>query len=257
MFVKRIAVFVSAAVMALWASTSAYAEGELEHLTFGVFVNPVGAPHAFIDGDISHPKGVDVDIIYELKRRLGFNIKDSRVFPVSLSEGFKRLDTGEGQILGGGVSYTKERAQKYDFTPIFFESSLAVMYSKRKNPNMKSVKEIRGMKIGVVRGTTSEAYAERYGATPVFINNLILSYFQVAMGTLDGVIYDRPPMADFAAALKSLDLGLTTEPFGQEECRFVLALPKNWRYSDIVNQEIDNMVADGTMHKILKKWNAK
>ncbi|MDO4675590.1 MAG: hypothetical protein Q4A68_03290 [Anaerobiospirillum succiniciproducens] len=68
------------AISALFASSAAQADGELEHVTLTVLVNPLGAPQAFLKDDFQRPYGIDVDVIYELQRRLGFKLTENRIF---------------------------------------------------------------------------------------------------------------------------------------------------------------------------------
>ena len=235
--------------------SSAQAAGELQHITLSIFVNPAGAPQAFLHNDLVHPMGVDIDIVYELQRRLMFNIKDNRVYPLPRTDGFARLRNGTADVVIGGISYTEERAQIYDFTPVFWQSSLGVLYSKRSN--ITSEQDLKGKRIGVEEGSTATPYVEALGATPVYFNNLTLAAFEVANGDLDGLIYDRPPIKDFARTVKSANLDVTNSEFGQESCMFAFALAKDSPYTKIISQTILEMMADGTINSILEKWKTK
>ena len=115
-----------AALLGLMFSAPSQAMGELENVTLTVYVNPVGAPHAYLENDITHPQGLDVDIIYELQRRLLFNLRDNRIYPLDRDSAFARMQAGEADLVGGGISYTMARAKIFKFTPIVHLLSIPV-----------------------------------------------------------------------------------------------------------------------------------
>ena len=243
-----------AALLGLMFSAPSQAMGELENVTLTVYVNPVGAPHAYLENDITHPQGLDVDIIYELQRRLLFNLRDNRIFPLDRDSAFARINAGEADLVGGGISYTMARAKIYSFTPIYLSSGLTVVYSPRFHPEIKSSQDVKGLNVGVEKGSTSEDYAAKLGAKPTYFTNNILALFQVANGELDALIYDRPPMDDFVLAVPAVGLKTLDETFGEEACQFAMAMPKDSEYADIISDTIEAMMIDGTMKALLKKW---
>ena len=250
---KRFLAAITAASLMAWSSLS-FAVGELENVTLTVYVNPTGAPQAFMEEDITHPQGVDIDIIYELQRRLLFNLTDNRIFPLPRDDGFERLQAGEADMVVGGISFTQERAKLYDFTPIFFTSSLTVVYSKRLNPEIKDEESLRGLRIGYERGSTSEDYIKLVNGVGVPFDNVTLGLFQVAYGRLDALIYDRPPMEDFVKSVPSVGLAVTEHRFGENACKYAFALRKGSPYNEAIYQTILEMMVDGTIDSILKKW---
>ena len=251
---------VAAAVMAvglLACSSLCHALGELENVTLDVFVNPVGAPMGFIEDSVNRPQGIDVDIVYELQRRLLFTLRENRIFPLARDAAFQRLEHGTADLVVGGISYTKERAEKYDFTPIYFRSCLSVVYSKRHHPEIKSLDDLRGLKVGIKRHSTTEAYVKQVGAQSVPFDNNFNALFAVSDGRLDALIYDRPAMADFVRVMKTLDLAVTNDIFGEDVCQFAFAMPKNSRRAFLINETLEQMLKDGTVDAILKRWHAE
>lgn len=243
-----------AALLGLMFSAPSQAMGELENVTLTVYVNPIGAPHAYLENDITHPQGLDVDIIYELQRRLLFNLRENRIFPLDRASAFARMKAGEADLVGGGISYTMARSKIYSFTPIYLSSGLTVVYSPRFHPEIKSSQDVKGLNVGVEKGSTSEDYAAKLGAKPTYFTNNILALFQVANGELDALIYDRPPMDDFVLAVPAVGLKTLDETFGEEACQFAMAMPKDSKYAAIISDTIEAMMIDGTMKALLKKW---
>ena len=128
-----------AALLGLMFSAPSQAMGELENVTLTVYVNPIGAPHAYLENDITHPQGLDVDIIYELQRRLLFNLRENRIFPLDRDSAFARMKAGEADLVGGGISYTMARSKIYSFTPIYLSLRWSIAHAsiqKSKAPKM-------------------------------------------------------------------------------------------------------------------------
>ena len=208
----------------------------------------------FIEDDVSRPQGVDVDIVYELQRRLLFTLRDNRIFPLQRDIAFGRLENDTADLVIGSISYTKERAKKYDFTPIYYRSCLSVVYSTRHHPEIKSIHDLKGLKVGYERGSTATDFINETGGQGVPFENNIMALFQVADGQLDALIYDRPPMLDFVRTMKNLDLAVTNDVFGEAACEFAFAMPKDSRYGFLIKDTMNTMLQDGTIDAILEKW---
>ena len=255
--VKKLGAVLIAAALGSCVFNQAAAENELKGQTLTALVVPSGAPMGYLSEDLLHTSGVDIDIIRELQRRLGFKLTEDRVIPQNFSEGMKRVLDGRADIISGGISLTPARAEQYGHTPVYLASSLTVLYSKTHNPDIKTISDIKGKTIGVQEGSPSEVYAEKLGARPVYFYSNVLANFMVATGKYDGMIFDRPPTADFARVMKTLNLDVTDEPFGQETCRFALLMPKNKSYNKLIHDTVQEMIDDGTIAAILKKWHVE
>lgn len=242
---------------ALFASAPAQAAGELENVTLTVLVSPLGAPQAFLKDSITHPQGIDIDVIYEMQRRLGFKLKEDRIYAQEREDAFRRIRAGQADIFIGGISKTAERQKIYDFTPVYYASCLGLLYNPKRHPNVKGVEDMKGMRIGISEGSTSASYVQRMGGTPVGYRNTIMAYFQVYSGDLDGIFFDRPPLAGFVNDMKFEEFAVTPEgPVGREDSQYAMVLTKDSPYTDIISQTLTDIIHDGTMQRILEKWNA-
>lgn len=74
---------------------SAHADDELKGKTLTVFIDPFSAPSAFFTDQIREPVGMDVDVIYELKKRLGFELTDNRILPLPLGDAIDSIKSGK------------------------------------------------------------------------------------------------------------------------------------------------------------------
>ena len=253
---KKIAAAILAAGVMAFSSVS-HAIGEMENVTLTVFVNPTGAPQGFLETDLTHPQGIDVDIIYELQRRLLFNLRENRIFPLQRAEAFARLQNGTADIVIGGISRTPEREKRYDFTPVFFSSGMTLVYSKVSHHEIKTLDDVKGLRVGFERGSVVEDFARHIGANVEPFDNFILALFEVANGDLDALIYDRPPAVDFVREVPSVNLAVIDQTFAEETGQFAFIMPKDYKYTAIINATIEEMMRDGTIEAILKRWGAQ
>lgn len=253
---NKVLVALFAAGLMAYSSLS-HALGELENVTLHVVIYPSNAPFAFIEEDITHPQGVDVDIVYELQRRLFFSLDENRIFPLRRDDCFARLDNGTADLMIGAISYTPQRATKYDFTPPYYQTCLTSIFSRRFHPEIKSVEDLKGLQVGVERGSTAADFMRNVGANLKIMDNITLALFQVSTGTLDAFIYDRPVLMDFADALKTLDMTVINDVFGENDTIYAFAMPKNSEYTAVINETMQAMIDDGTISAILKKWKAE
>lgn len=226
----------------------------LTNATLNVVLFPVGAPQAYLFEDLTKPQGFDVDVLLELQKRLGFRLRNNRILAMDFADGLNRIKNGTADIMIGGLSYSDARAKSYDNTAILFTSSLTVMYNPQRNPNIKSFKDFKGKRVGVIGGSVYEELLENIGAQPVVITNPIETYFQVFYGEIDGYIGDRPPLEDFVRSFNSPQLAVVEEPFGEDYCRYVFVLSKDSPYTKEISSEITRMINDGTMEGLLKFW---
>lgn len=254
---KHVLIALTMASSCLFASAPAQAAGELQHVTLTVLVSPLGTPQAFLKDSITHPHGIDIDVIYELQKRLGFKLKEDRIYAQEREDAFRRIRSGNADIFIGGISRTAEREKIYDFTPVYYASCLGLMYNPKRHPNVKDVTDMKGMRIGISEGSTSASYVQKMGGTPVAYRNTIMAYFQVYTGDLDGIFFDRPPLAGFVNDMNFPDFAVTPEgSVGREDSQYAMVLTKGSPYTAIISKTLTEIIRDGTMQRILEKWNA-
>ncbi len=234
----------------------ARADGELSGLSLRVYVDPTNAPFAFIRSDLTKPEGLDIDIIYELQRRLGFALQDDRIFPLLRTQQMALFQRGEVDLAGGGMSATEARAAFMEFSPVYFDTGMAVMYSREHNPQIKTHQDLAGKKVLVLASSTAEAFAKRELADSeiTVINNITLGYFEVAYGHADAVIYDRPILEYFAQTMPTLKLAVTNEILGREDSQYAFGFQPHSPYTRYFRRAFDEMRIDGTLDKLKAKW---
>lgn len=240
-------------------STSTQAQDELKGKTLTVYLDISSPPISYVEGDFRYPKGFDVDIIHELQRRLGFELKDNRIFPLPRAKAIELTVQNKADIIGGAMSYTTERAKLFDFSPIYYLTGMSIMYSTKYSADANSLNNLDGKTVAVMKGSTAEGYVKRVvpNAKLTIVTDIISAYFLVAKGEVDCVVYDRMPLVFFVKAMPHLNLAVSNDTFNQVDSQYAFGYPKNSPYSAIINREIRNMLNDGTMHKLASKWENK
>lgn len=82
-----------------------------------------------------------------------------RFEPKPWKRALKEIDDGTAGL--GGIYKNDERAKKYDYSEAMFTENIAVYFNKAKPIDFNSVADLRGKKVGVIRGWS---YGETFDA---------------------------------------------------------------------------------------------
>lgn len=242
--------------MGLTASMQAHADGELSGVSMCVYVEPTNAPFSFLEEDLTKPLGLDVDIIYELQKRLGFSIQDERIYPLLRADQMERMRTGQADIIAGAMSRTDSRMLFMDFSPVYYDTGVVVLHSKTHTPDIKGLDDLAGKTVLVTRGASFIDFVKRQQpeAKIVEIANLTLGYFDVAQGKADALLYDYPIVDYFSRTMPGLNLEPVGELFDRKDSQYVIGFRKDSPYTRYFLQEMREMRQDGTLDRLKEKW---
>lgn len=235
-----------------------HANDEMAFIKMRVYLNPAGAPFSFFTDNLKVLHGIDVDIIREMQNRLGFEIVDDRIYPLDANMAIQPMKDKKIDLYGGGLAFHPEFVRNFAALPIYIKSSLGVMFSQTHHPNIKSVQDLKGMRIGIVAGSHAEKFVKQFGGTVEPINNLSYAIFMITQNRLDAIIYDRMILEDF---LKTSGAGqlLTVLPdeFGKDLCQYTFYISKLSPYRRLLTSTLQDMLNDGSVNRILAKWGFK
>ncbi len=197
--------------------------------------------------------GFDVDLARVLARKLGvkvtlLNIAWDGIIPALLTDKF--------DLLMGGMTITKERAERVDFCDPYMEIGQTVLISRVLAERVKTYSDLNRPEFKLVTklGTTGDI------ATRKMLSRANIRSFEseadaameVRNGRADGFIYDSTFNLVFAAQNKGSVVNLMP-PFTKE--------PLGWgvRKSDPafrlwLNQALAEMKSDGTYQALYRKW---
>ena len=214
-------------------------------LTMGT--NASFPPYEYVD-DNGKIVGIDAEIAQAIADKLGMKleIKDMEFESLVPAVKAKSID-----LALAGMTVTDERKQSVNFSDSYSTGVQVVIV--KENSEIKTVDDLKGKKIGVQAGTTSDTYcSEDFGEENVKqFSNGSLAVAALANGQVDCVVIDNEPAKNYVAAnsgLKILDTEYVTEDYA-------IAISKdNDELLKKVNNALKELKDDGTVDKIIGKY---
>lgn len=195
--------------------------------------------------------GFDVDAAEEVGKRLGIKIVWQ---PTAWDGVIHSLNSKKFDCIWNGMTITEERAKQVAFTkPYLMDGQIAVVRMTEKN--IKEFSMLGEKKVGVQKGSPALEAAHKLPNAPSEIREYDTNpkaFLDLEAARLDSVVVDnvtgRYYMASRPGKFRALPGYITKEAFGVA-----------FRISDValrtaVQKAIDEMIADGTMGKISRKW---
>ena len=150
------------------------------------------APYTYHD-ESNALVGYDVEIGQAIAEYLGVEARFNEAPWHSILAG---VDAGRFDIACNGVSYTPERAEKYNFsTPYLYTPSVLVV--KDDNEQIKTVDDLKGKKTANTISSIYAGIAEEYGAEVAGVDTLADTIQQVIQGRVDATINAKVSIEDY------------------------------------------------------------
>lgn len=108
-------------------------------------------PYEFLRGQ--EIVGIDVEICRAVAEKLG---KKFQAETVDFDSVIPAVISGKADLAAAGITVTEDRKKNVDFSIPYVKTGIVVVY-KKSNP-FKNVEQLKGKKIGVQAGTTSETF---------------------------------------------------------------------------------------------------
>jgi polar amino acid transport system substrate-binding protein len=225
--------------------------------TYAVGATPTGIPFAYLDPKTSTMQGAMVDLIRAIAADAGFGVSFeaesfSALIPALL---MNRID-----IVGAAMLMTTPRRDLVDFSdPVFAYPEGLVVNVSDKTP-YRSLADLQGHVVGAQRGTVYADLAKQGGEiTQVALYPSLADILrEISQGRLTAGVGDAPILAYQLAANVSLRARLvaTYEP------KLAGSIGIAVRKTDAellrrVNASLSKLRGDGTIDKIVAKWNLK
>ncbi|MFD1148249.1 ABC transporter substrate-binding protein [Saccharothrix hoggarensis] len=224
-------------------------------ITFGTD-QPVYEPW-FVDDDPANGKGFESAVAYALAEELGYAKTDvvwTRVpFNAAIQPGKKTYDMDLNEF-----SITEERKRAVDFSAPYYDVDQAVVTLKSsKAASVKTLAELKSVKIGAQVGTTSFDAAKRLQPEQdvAVYNTNEDAKAALRAGQIDALVVDLPTAFYITSA--ELDdghiVGQIPSGDGKPE-QFGIVLDKGSPLTACVSTAVENLRADGTLAKIEQEW---
>ena len=192
-------------------------------------------------------KGFDLDIGLALSEKMGVEANPVTNKWESIIPG---LEAKKYDAIIGSMTITDARKQAVSFTKPYYRSG-AAMFTMKNNTDIKSVSDLKGKIIGVVKQSSYQGYAKNYSNDVRGYTSDIDALNDLPSGRIDVVITDKfvgIPITQkgtldikYVANVQSEEIGIAVRKDD------VALLGK-------LNNALDEIIADGTYDKISKKW---
>ncbi len=138
--------FMVAAMAAILVGCGEQNSNKLKMITEATF-----PPYEFLRGQ--EIVGIDVEICRAVANKLG---REFQAETVDFDSVIPAVISGKADLAAAGITVTEDRKKNVDFSIPYVKTGIVVIY-KKSNP-FKDVKQLKGKKIGVQSGTTSETF---------------------------------------------------------------------------------------------------
>ena len=194
--------------------------------------------------------GMDLELVDYLAEQLGFTYE---ITDMAFAGLIGAIQSGRADFVCSGISPTEERLKNVDFSVSYYYPGIAVV-SKKDEP-LTDLEELTGKKIVVGFGTTYEMWAKEniedadilaIDGTPAVIQEL-----KNSRG--DAAILDANQAAEFVKQNPDLQFDVLKYDESRENS-FAISFPKDSELTEIFNAELNKMLQNGEMDKLIVKW---
>lgn len=217
-------------------------------------------PFSYV-GDDKKPHGYSVELCSivadKLKLELGLPKLDVKWVPVTAQSRFEALKHGEIDLECGNTTQTLSRRADFDFSVMTFVDGASLLYRKGEKP--ASLDEIKGQRVAVVSGTTTEKTLD------ALVNNAKIGVRLIKVADHDTAIAalmdktatayaaDRTVLITTAIVRGSgqaFDLG--DEQFSYEPYGLMMRRDADFRLA--VDRTLAQLYRSGEIGAVLKRW---
>ena len=234
--------FALAAVALLFAGCSRDADKPLRMITEATF-----PPYEYVRGH--EVVGVDVEICRAVARKLG---RPFACETIDFDSVIPAVVGGRADFAASGLTITEARQKEVDFSIPYMKTGIVVVFKKAK-PYAKA-EDLKGRKVGVQSGSTSEAYVlERLGQEPVRFGSPHAAVAALMADAVDFVIADIDPAKHAVKDEPALAMSdfITSEEYG-------VAIRKGQpELLKAVNETIAEIQANGKLKAWLAAYKAE
>ena len=204
-------------------------------------------PYEFLRGQ--EIVGIDIEICRAVAQKLG---KGFRAETVDFDSVIAAVISGKANLAAAGITVTEDRKKNLDFSIPYVTTGIVVIY-KKSNP-FQDIAQLKGKKIGVQSGTTSETYVlEQLKQEPERSRSPAEACAALKSGRVDFVIADIDPAKN---CVKGDDELALSDFIAKED--YAVALKKGQpELLKAVNETITELKADGRLAKWIVDFTAE
>lgn len=248
---KKLTAILLALTMILSLASFAAAEG-IETIDPGkltISTSPDFPPFEYTD-DNENIVGIEPDMMKLIREKIGLELV---IDAMDFDSALLAAQQGKSDAVVSGVTVTEDRKLVYDFTNTYITITQGIVSKEANNVTMDTLKD---QTIGVQRGTTGHIYAEDdFGEDSVVAYDTYTTVFQALMNDqVSCILMDDAVAKAYVAQNPGLVLNAST----YEPENFAFGISKgNTALLDAVNKALDELIADGTVQKLIDQYMAE
>ena len=204
-------------------------------------------PYEFLRGQ--EIVGIDVEICRAVAQKLG---KGFQCETVDFDSVIPAVISGKAHLAAAGITVTEDRKKNVDFSDPYVKTGIVVVY-KKDNP-FKDKDQLKGKKIGVQAGTTSETFVtDELKQEPERTKSPAEAVAALKTGRVEFVIADIDPAKNCVKGEDSLAISdfITSE-------EYAIAIKKGQpELLKAINETIAELKADGRLAKWVADFTAE
>jgi putative amino-acid transport system substrate-binding protein len=233
------------------AASSTDASGKITKVT--IVTGGTGEPYSLIGTDGTWT-GIDADIWNKIKENTGVELD---VKQAEFSSMFGELDAGRANVVANCLAVKKERTEKYLASHPYYGDAQCVVVGK-DNTDIYQFSDLAGKNCGVANGQASQTIAQdmssQYGFTITTFDDSNAGLSSLALGRIDAMFTTDTAVYKWEDANNDKVRFLDERTMANNVAYFFAKTDEGQKYCDFVNEQIDKMLADGTMSEIVTKW---
>lgn len=206
------------------------------------------APYEYLEGE--KIVGVDVEICEAIAAKLGkkLTVQDAKFDAVIPS-----VVAGKADFGAAGITVTEDRKKNIDFSIPYVSSGIVIV--SKADAQYKDVEAIKGKRIGVQAGTTSDNYCvSDLGIEPMRFDAPPVAAAALKAGKIDLLIVDIDPANTIVKG--DSDLVISSEPLTKEE--FAIAVRKGQpELLAAINETIEELLKEGKIEAWKKEYSER
>jgi len=208
------------------------------------------APFEYIDTTGSQDfTGIDIEIAKAITEKLGYELE---IQDMDFGGLISALQNGQADFVMAAMSATKERKESVDFSDVYYTSKHVVV--SKKDSGIDSVEGLADLKVGAQMGSIQEEKAkelsEEIGFTYESRDRVPLLIQEIIAGNLDAAVIEDTVAQGYLEKNKDVS-GFTVE---DAEGGYAIAFPKDSELTEEFNNTLKEMIENGEIDKIIKKY---
>ena len=241
------AIMICVSFVACSSKTDDKSNNDSQQATLTVVTNAEFPPYEYKEGD--KVIGIDAEVAKAIADKLGMKLE---IVDTKFDSIIPGVQSGKYDMGMAGMTVTPEREESVAFSDSYATGIQSIIV--KEDSDIKSVDDLSSSsKIGVQLGTTGDIKAkDDFGADAVAEMDKGADAVQALLaGKIDCVIIDNEPAKAFVKANEGLKILDTA--YAQEDYAICFA-KDNTELKDKVNAALKELIADGTVQKIVDKY---